>query len=273
MISKVEIRSDVGGFLTLTPGDTISGYVLEDIQGTDPVKATLVSTSFAQQDGAQYQSSRRETRNLIFKVSLDPDWVTKTVRDLRSSLYSVFMPKSAVVIKFFMSDGLEVTIEGRVESLESDMFSEEPIVDISVMCFSPDFVDLDQILVNGSTTAGSSEMSLNYIGTVETGILFKLLVNRIISEFTIYHIPFDGSIRVMNFQADLVADDVLSISTIPGSKFATLTRLGVDSSILFGVSPESNWMELTPGSNNIRVYAEGDPVPYTIQYQNRYGGL
>jgi hypothetical protein len=273
MITKLDIHSAQGGFLSLPLEDASAGFVVEEIQGTEPVKATLSSTSFAQQDGARYNSSRREARNLLLKVGLEPDWAVNTVRDLRSRLYSVFMPKSAVDIDFVMIDGLQVVISGRVESFECPMFTEEPVADISVMCFDPDFIDPDPILINGVTTAGSSTTDFSYAGTVETGILFKIMPDRSLSEFTIYHQASDGFLRTMDFQAALLAGDVVTISTVSGSKFARRTRDGVDTSVLYGVAPEANWTEFTPGTNSVRVYAAGDPVPYTIEYRNRYGGL
>lgn len=273
MITKLDILSSRGGFLSLPLADVVSGYIVENIEGTDPVKATLVSTSFAQQDGAHFQSSRRETRNLKLRVSLEPDWVVDTVRSLRNRLYNTLMPKTAVDLTFLMDDGLEAKISGRVETCEAPMFVQKPAVDISILCFDPDFIDPDPILVNGVSTAGTTPILINYDGTVETGVLFKLLVDRSISEFTIYHQASDGTLRSMEFAAPLLADDVLTISTVSGSKFATRTRGGTDSSVLFGVSPQANWFEFTPGSNTFRVYAEGDPIPYTILYSNRYGGL
>jgi hypothetical protein len=71
----------------------------------------------------------------------------------------------------------------------------------------------------------------------------------------------------------LVAGDVLSINTVTGSKGATLTRAGVESSVLYGISPQSSWLELMPGVNTIRVYATGAAIPLSIEYINRYGGL
>lgn len=273
MITKVDVRAAQGGFLSLPIADSSSGYVVQNIEGLDPVKATLVSSSFAQQDGSQYQSSRRESRNIKITLGLDPDWTIDTVRALRTRLYSVFMPKSAVELTFLMADNLEVKISGRVESFESLMFTQDPVVDVSIMCFDPDFIEPDFIIQNGTSTAGPSSMSFNYVGTVETGIIFKIKPNRDVNEFTIYHQESDGNLKSFDFQASLDDGDVVTISTIPGNKYATLTRGGSDASILYGVSPQANWIELTPGTNSIRVYSEGEPVPYTIQYSNRYGGL
>lgn len=272
MLTLLEVRGQ-GGILGLSLEDPELGYDVQDIQGLDPVKATLVSSSFAQQDGAQYQSARRESRNIILKIGFYPDYGIDSVQSLRTRLYPFFMPKTKVSLRFYMADGLMVDIPGVVESFESAMFTQEPAVDISIMCFDPDFIEPDPVVVAGSTTAGSTVSTLNYTGTVETGIQFQLNVNRTMSEFTIYHQTPGGDIRTMDFAGALVNGDVVTINTLAGNKFAQLTRSGTDSSILYGVSPQSNWLELDTGANGIRVYAEGAAVPYTITYTRRYGGL
>lgn len=273
MLTKVEVRTPQGTLLTLPLEDVENGFIVEDIAGLDPVKATLVSSSFAQIDGAQYHSSRREARNLKFKLGLEPDYVTSSVQSLRSRLYSFFMPKSVVDLRFVMSDGLEVDISGRVESFETPLFSKEPEVDISVMCFAPDFYDRNLVKISEMSTSTVNEILVDYEGTVEAGILFTLRPNRALTQFTIYHRPPDGSLRSLTFAAPLVAGDVLTISTVPGSKGAALSRASVVSSVLYGVDPRSNWIELQPGENYIRVYAEGAGVPFDIEYTTRYGGL
>jgi hypothetical protein len=274
MITKVEVRNAQGDLMTLTLEETSTGVVVQSIEGLDPVKATLVSSSFAQLDGSQYQSSRRESRNLKFQLGLEPDYVDIfDVRTLRNQLYGFFMPKTPVDLRFFLPGGLDVDISGRVESFETAIFSREPAVDVSILCFDPDFYDATPVVVAGNTTSTTTETTITYDGTVETGIIFTLNVNRTLDEFTIYHTPPDDQLRMLDFAAPLVSGDVLTISTVPGSKGATLTHLGSNSSILYGVSPQSKWIELMPGDNKIRVYATGAAVPYTIEYTDKYGGL
>jgi len=273
MLTKVEVRTAQGDLLILPLDDKSNGLLIEEIEGLDPVKATIVSSSFAQMDGTQYQSSRRESRNIKLRLGLEPDYVTETVRDLRSRLYGYFMPKTLVDLRFYMSDGLTVDISGRVESFEAPLFTKEPAVNISLLCFNPDFYDPVPVELSGSSTPGSIPTIVSYDGTIETGILFKLNVNRTMSAFSIYHQPSDGMLRTLDFAAALIAGDVVAISTVPGFKFATRTRTGVDTSILYGISPQSNWIEFMPGANNIRVYATGVGVPYTIEYTDKYGGL
>ena len=273
MLTKVEVRTTTGMLLVLPLEDASDGFVIEDIAGIDPVKATLVSSSFANLDGASYHSSRREARNLLLKLALEPDFVATTARQLRTTLYSYFMPKSTVSLRFFMSDELTVDISGVVESFESSLFTKEPKVDISIMCFDPDFLELESVVVEGDTVADATEFLIEYNGTVETGIVFVLNVDRALTEFTIYHRPPDDQIVTLDFAAALEADDVLTITTIPGSKSVTLVRDATLSSLLYGMSPQSNWIELRNGDNHFRVYALGDPIPFTIEYIPRHGGL
>jgi len=273
MLWKLEVRNAAGALLPLVFEDITDGIVLEDVAGLGPVKATIVSSSFAQQDGEQYHSSRREKRNITLKLSFKPDYSTTTVRSLRRRMYKFFMTKTLASLRFYDTEGPEVDIQGRIEDCEPTIFAKEPGMDISILCFDPDFVDLDGETVSGNTTASTTETLVEYEGSVETGVVFTLNVNRTLSEFTIYHRPPDGTLRSMNVAAPMVNGDVLKISTVPGDKYATLTRTGSTTSALDYVAPQANWMELVEGDNHIRIYAEGAAVPYTIEYNTRYGGL
>lgn len=271
-LNKLEVRTSQGSLLTLSFEDISDGLVVQKIEGLDPVKATLVSSSFAQLDGAQYHTSRREPRNIKLSLGLEADYVTNLVGDIRDRLYEFFMPKTEVSLQFYTY--LErLNILGRIESFETSLWSQESVVDISIMCFDPDFYESTSVTFEGETTSGLTETLLNYIGTVETGILFKMFPQRTFSAFTIYHTPPDGTLRVLEFAETLSPNDVLTISTSVGSKYVTRLRGGVETSRVYALSPQSNWIELLPGENNIRVYAEGQPIPFSIEYTPKYGGL
>lgn len=274
MFIRSEIRNNQGGLLTLQIDDTSNGFVVHEITGLDPVKATIVTSTFAQLDGARYQSSRRETRNIIFKLGFDPDPAVTTIRDLRQKLYNFFMPKTEVNMIFFddgVTDGYAIT--GRVETCDTPLFAQEPSVAVSIICFDPDFYDPTPVAITGMTTADIAATDVPYIGSIETGVQITVNVNRALSEFTIYHTDPGGNVQSMDFVAALVAGDVVTINTISGSKAATLTRLGVVSSILYAVSPQSAWVNLLPGDNKLQVYAVGASIPVSVTYTTRFGGL
>lgn len=282
MLVAVEVTNSQGDVLSLPLEDLDVGYILQKVEGLDPVHATLVSSSFANLDGAQYNSSRREPRNIKFEIGLEPTFDTNTVRTLRKALYNFFMPKTQVSIRFktfdefdtdIISQNQAVDILGRIETFEGPIFEKDPIVTISFMCFDPDFLDPNPVVINGNTVADNTEIVVPYDGSVETGILLTLNVNRALPSFTVYHRPPDGTLRMMDFTQPLANLDTLKISTLVGSKFVTRTRAGVDSPLLYGLTPQSNWLELLPGDNFFRVYAVGAAVPYSLQYTKRHGGL
>lgn len=273
MLTKVDVLVPQGQTVLLSLQNPANGYVVKDIDGLDPVKAVIVSSHFASMDGEEYQSSRREKRNIIIKLDLKPEYTSGTVRDLRNRLYGIFMPKTTVRLRFYEEDETFVDIYGMVESFDCPLFIKDPEATISLLCFDSDFYTPDPIIVNGNTTPYDTEILIDYEGTVETGIQLHMNVNRTLPAITIHHRLTGGSVRDLAFVAPLIAGDVLDISTVSGDKGATLLRGGISSSVLYGVSPVAIWTNLFPGSNYIRVSSGGAPIAYTIEYTNKYGGL
>lgn len=273
MLQTVEVRTAAGTLLSLPLDDVADGLVLTDVEGLDPVKAIFSFSSFAQQDGVQFQSTRREARFLILKFDLEPDYATDTVQDLRFRLYDFFMTERPVSFKFIDSGGLTVDIEGRVEDCQAPLFVKEPKMNVYVTCPNPDLVDMTPVEVSGSTVADTTETLVAYPGSVNTGFIFTLNVDRTIDGFTVYHRAPDNTVRSVDIAADLIADDVVTINSVIGEKSVTLTRAGVTTSIMYGRSTQSKWFELEKGDNYIRAYVTGAAIPWEISYYKRYGGL
>lgn len=277
MLNQVDAITTRGDVLELPFAEVSEGYVLQNVDGLDPVKATLVSSSFANVDGEQYHSSRREARDIVIKLGLEPGYATGTGRQLRANLYTYFMPESNVKLRFY-DDEIEgfVEIDGVVETFDCPLFVQEIEATIGVRCFNPDFYDPDPIVVEGSTTSDIIEMLIDYPGTVETGILFNMTVDRAVPEFMIYHRSSDNTSSALEFEQPLSTGDTLTISTVSGAKGLTLTNdTNGSNTILYGMNPTSNWITLFPGKNYIRVFIDdlGIPIPYTIEYTTKYGGL
>lgn len=273
MLTKVEAVSARGEVLSLPLSDLSSGYLVQEIDGLDPVKAVIVDSEFAQLDGTEYQTSRREPRFINMKIGLEDGYGVATIRELRSRLYNFFMPKSVVTLRFYMDDVLFVTIPGRVEACESPMFSKDPVLEVSVKNFNPDFIAPSSVVVPGLTSSDATELVHTYPGSVETGFVLTVAANRPFTEMTVFSRPEGGAFQSIEFAEIVETGDILTISTVSRSKYARLSRAGVERSVLFGVSPSSTWANLFPGDNHIRVAVDGAPIPYSIQYQARYGGL
>lgn len=282
LLKSLKVTNSRGDLLNLPLEDPSGGLVIKDIGGLGPVKATLVSSSFANMDGEQYHSSRREARNILLKLGLDPDYGVTSAHELRAQLYQFFMPKSRALLSFnvfnrfsdnILTQNLDLEIVARIESLEPDMFTKDPAVDISLMCFDPDFYVPEPVIFEGETVEDQTASIISYDGTVETGVVFKMTVSRAFDVFTIYHRAPDDQLRTVYFSYPLLVGDVLEISSIPGSKRVLLTRAGVQTSLIYALSPQSNWLELLQGDNSLRVHAVGSPIPFTLEYTTKYGGL
>ena len=274
MLQRVDVTNSQNVTLSLPLGDPSNGYTVT-IDGLDPVKATIVTSSFAGIDGTQEQSVRREARNLVFHFGYEPDYATidTTVTALRNQLYNFFMPKSVVTLRFYSDDKPELTLIGRVESFANPLFAKDPTATISVMCTQPDFIPDAISVFNGNTVTDTTETVLTYNGTVDTGFIFRLPLTYASTGFTIYHRSAEDVLSSLQFNASLLSGDVVTISTVPGQKRGTLTRGGSDSSLLYAISSFSKWLTLTPGPNYIRVVQGGVAMPYSIQYSERYGAV
>lgn len=272
MLTKVELRTPQGSILNLPVGSVEAGFALLGLDGLEPVNATLVFSEYANYDGALYHSARRGPRDLKLKIGLEPTG-SVTVSGLRQTVYQFLMPKTAISIRLYLDSGMILNIDGRNEVCDTTIFSRESVVEAIIRCPNPDFVNATATTFSGNTVETTSESTLTYPGSVEAGYVFALAVNRSIDQVVLHHLPPDGIYRIIEFYGDLVSGDVLTISTIPGDKKAILTRSGVDSSVLYGVTPQSNWSALAFGTNTFRAYVVGAAIPYTITYSSRYGGL
>lgn len=275
MLTSVQARNAAGTVLTMTLDDITDGIILEDVEGLQPVKALISSSNFALLPGAVFQNARREPRNIVLKLGLEPD-VSTSVETLRAQLYNFFMPPSSVNLRF-ITDEKTVEIDGIVEDFISPLFTKEPTVNIPIVCMDPDFRGMTDVEVEGDTvTSLTSYTEVPYVGTIECGIHVELLVNRTISQFTVNNTAGDGLLQQLAWESfDLVDEDIVRINTIPREKYARVEfhddHTEVD--VLYAVSLGSRWPVLKPGTNQFRIFASGDPIPWVLTYRPRYGGL
>lgn len=275
MLNRIEIHKKDGGVLTLPIYDA-TNYQIKDIQGLDPVKANIVTSNFAHIDGTQFQSSRREMRNIVMKLAIDSFGVTKSVQELRKDLYAFLMPKTNITVKF-IRDNLDVlSIDGQVESFESSLFVKEPEATISLLCFDPDFKNDTPTTFSSTSVNTAVDSEIIYNGEVDSGFIFEMTPTVDIDTFTIQNTQTDGTVRKLIFLSEsspILAGEKIIISTIPGDKYVRVSKNGTVSSILWGLDPSSDWVSLYTGLNKFRVITEVAGQPYSIEYFTRFGGL
>lgn len=275
MLTKVNLVDQFGTTLSLPLQDNTNGYTVKNIEGLDPVNATIVSSPFAQLDGSQSQGARRENRNIVLTIGLEPYSGGDTVKELRTALYNWLMPKSFVTMTFFDDGAITpgYTITGQVESFEAALFSKDPEVVASIICFDPAFEAFEPTAITGLTTVTDTAglyTTIDNPGSIEVGYLLTLSANRVASAgFTVYNYRPGVTETQLEVKAALANLDVVYLSTRERDK----SVLKNTSSVLYSVPASSKWVMLYPGTNYIRVVCAGAAIPYRIDYTAKYGGL
>jgi hypothetical protein len=89
MLNKIEVTNSRGNVFTLFMEENDGGYQIDEIEGLDPVKATLSSTSYAGTDGEIFQSAKLPARNIKISIrkliqTCEKIYIRSSCRNLRS---------------------------------------------------------------------------------------------------------------------------------------------------------------------------------------------
>lgn len=117
---------------------TDRNFCLYKIDGLCPPSATLNFSTIANVDGTVYNSGRINQRNLVLYVKIFPDVETN-----RNILYKHF-PIGQKVRIFYRNDLHNVYVDGYVESFECDLFTNNEVAQISIICNDPYFRSVEK---------------------------------------------------------------------------------------------------------------------------------
>lgn len=283
MITKVEVFSPQPDAPILPLGGEMpfdDPVFIRNIDGLGPVKADIARTPYASGRGAVYQGSTTPDRNVVFTLGFNPDWEgLQTIASLRQILYRYFMPENWCKLRFFSQELPDVDIEGYVESCEPNMFSQDPEMQISVICPKPDFIEVDATIYNGVVDDGTLELAFDYSGTIDTG--YEIRVDQSVDvpnytgPLTIVHTAFQ---EAQFFKVDPAVIDGIryfKLSTVANAKRVSeiYKADGTVDNLLPVMTADSVWPILKPGQNLFKISADQIGLAWTMAYFNRYGGL
>jgi hypothetical protein len=273
-----------------------SGFAVTDIDGLAPGKTNISITEFAGVRGGAFNSSRKETRNIVLSIL----FIGTDIEALRNKAYNFFLigKKIRLIIK---SDLKEVEIYGYVESNEANIFTKNAGTQVSLLCPDACFsstsmniqsfsgiVPLFQFPINlaVSTSVGKLEndstMLIQYIGDVSTGIDIFMTIHEVIDVFEVVSVDKNTKISITPSKlptgAFKVNDEVL-ISTIRGSKCAYLFRDGNIINIIGSIPITSDWFQLENGENTFTINIKSnnvlslDHIELKMSYTPKYEGV
>lgn len=251
---------------------------IRNIDGLDPVKASVSTSPFGAVDGTAFTGASVLSRNIVLTLHPNPDWDNWTYESLRRLLYSYFMPKRQTRLVFISDDLVPVEISGYVESCEINMFSKDPELLVSIICPDPYFTAVDPIVITGQTVRpGGESRIVEYNGTIEAGIKVKVTWLTAPNPTDIA-IQF-GDPRITFFGVHGTVDPTLyfETSSIPMRKFVQNVNIGtgVITNLLskIYVQEGSYWPSLQPGENEFSVITDQGEQDWELTIFERFGGL
>lgn len=261
-------------------------YTVYKIDGLNPPKATVNISTNTTTDGSKINSVRLENRNIVLYMTINGD-----VEANRINLYKYFPLKKTVTL-YFSNDSRDVMIEGVVELIECDLFSQKQIAQISIICPKPYFKAVDYLVTSFSDVSSLFEFpfataksgieisaittnvrkAIINTGDVDTGVIIELFAFNTVVNPVLYDVLQRTHMK-LNFT--MLQSDKIVINTNIGEKSITLIRNGVSSNALGYMSPDSDWLVLEAGDNVFTYDADSGDSNLQITFTTSllYGGV
>ena len=255
---------------------------IRNIDGLDPVKASVNMSPLGSVDGASHVGSSVPQRNIVLTIKPNPNWDTWTYESLRRLVYQYFMPKLTTRLIFISDDIDPVEIFGIVESCENNIFSKDPEIIVSIICPDPYFTAVDPIILTGQTVPfGGIPEVIPYEGNIETG--FKLKITYAEAPSPLFLAVQLGDLGVpgtsyFTVESTVDANKYFEMSSVQLKKYFQSVNIntGAITNLLskVGIQQGTMWPNLMPGDNELRVITfEEGTQDWELTYYPRYGGL
>jgi len=281
------IENSSGQMLTLTQNE--SEFQVVSIKGLNPPPAQINTTSIAGLDGAKFNSSKLDTRNVVLTIKINGN-----VEENRLLLYQMFRTKESCVF-YYSNNSLDVSIDGYIETVECDLFSNNEMMQISIVCPYPYFKNIDEIIADISNEVGSftfpfsinigdpipfSVYTSNRITEVinnsesQTGIIIEIYILNSVNKIQIKNTNSGDSLIL---QYNFLTGDKITINTNKGSKSIRLLRDGANINIFSALQQGSVFLQLAVGVNPFGYLVDNgendNDVSIKFNYSTIYRGV
>ena len=254
---SLKVENDRGDALELTNN---SNYTVYKIEGLNPPQATINASVNTTTDGSNINSVRLGNRNIVIYTTIGGD-----VEVNRINLYKYFPVKKTVKL-YFSNGARDIYIEGVVELIECDLFTNKQIAQISIVCPKPYFKDVNDLItvfgdvinlfkfpfsipksgVELSSVSVNQRRKIINSGDVETGVVIKLFATGTVENPIIYDVLNRTQLK-LNFT--MLPSDTIVINTNVGEKSIELIRDGVTTNAMGYMAQDSTWFILEAGDN------------------------
>lgn len=256
------------------------------VTGLFPPAATVNTAAAANFDGAKFNSSCVNPRNIVLTI-----WPRPPIEQNRLTLYRYFKTKQACRL-YFKTEERDVYIDGYVETFDGDVHENPQKAQISILCPQPFFNDRSGTVIDFynsvpmlkfpfsapesgvpfGSIALNAEKSIVNGGDVATGAKIVLTTTGTVENPKIYNVQ-TGESLILNIT--MVAGDRVEIDTSRGSKGVALIRDGETTNLIANLERTMKWLQLEPGDNIMTITADSFPenLKCAFLFNEKYEGL
>lgn len=280
---ELKVKNDKGEVLNLS---TSPNYTVYKVTGLQPPPASLYSSNNATTDGITVSGVKTTQRNIVIYVAMERD-----IEASRINLYKYFPLKKTVTV-YFKNGSRNVYIEGYVELIECDLFTNKQVAQISIICPQPYFKAVDELVsyfsdisslftfpfsipaegIAFSSITANIRKSIVNTGDIESGVIISLYAAGTVVNPVIYDVLERTHIK-LNFT--MQPSDEIIIDTNVGKKSVVLIRNGVSYNLLGYRTVDSTWFKLKAGDNVFTYASENGNSNLQIAFRTAvlYGGV
>ena len=280
MVPTIKIENDRGEVLDFSA----SPRYFAMLTGTGPPAATINRAKVSVTDGTRYNSATVNERELLLTV-----YLLRDIARARLNLYRFIATKSHVKI-YYQADGLDVFVEGYVETAEVNPWERNQFVQVSIICPMPYWQDvaatytdasqvarlfefpfsIDEAGVELSTKSSGTSTLIENGGTVVTGVTFVITATLRTTNPRIHNLSTGEFIGI---HATLEPGDQVEICTVPGSKRVTHIRDGVRINYINTLMMGSSWLQMAVGANEYVYTTDSGECELGVYHTNMYAGV
>lgn len=284
----LEVENKYGQKLKLSQNE--SNYQILKIEGLTPPAAEIHTIVSANAHGSTYKAAKIEPRNIVLQIR-----PRGNIGENRLRLYEYFATSDWCKI-YFRNDKRSVAIEGYVEAIESDLFTNNQVLQISILCPEPFFKDIKESVRDISKQHAAFEFPfeakiqegiefsvferdrftcvVNY-GEADTGMIIEIenILGKNPSLIPVIRNYITGELLKIN--GYFVEGEKIIINTNIGQKSVKKISNGVETNLLNSFNLKSDWLQLRKGANHFTYDYTGWDKYYriNIHYSSTYLGV
>lgn len=280
MIPIIKIENDRGEVLDFSTSTRYAAM----LTGTGPPAAIINRSKVAMSDGTRHNSGSVDERPLLLTV-----YILRDVGRARLNLYK-YLATNAHIRVYYQADGLDVYVDGYVETAEINPWEENQNLMASIICPDPYWKDVTETYTDASNVEalfefpfaiGSEGVELASVdntastvivneGTVEAGVTFELTAMLVTKNPRIYNLSTG---EFIGFDVQLQVGDKLIVTTGTDKKTVTHVRGAIRSNYINYITPGSAWLKMAIGANEYSYTVDSGECKLGIYHTNMYIGV